>query len=453
MFILGCGVYSLTSIGAGLCSYDKHSPIPFDVLRGLQGLGPSLLLPNGLAILAREYHNRPASEKHLAFAFFGGTAPGGFVVGAVFSSLPAQRGQWPWAFYAMGLTCAALALVAVLVIPASDAPIPTMSLSEAMIKLDLIGASIGILGLLVFNFAWNQAPLVGWQDAQIISTLVIGLVLLFVFLWYEKKMAKHPLLPWHTFSSTASFVLACIAGGWSSFGVWAYYYIQQGETIENLSPLTMSARFAPAAISGMCAAIVTSKLMRRIPASIIMTIAMLAFLIGSILLATRPSHQTYWASMFVATIVTPWVSTFFSLSEYVFSPKFLHADQSKTCYGKSQGMDMSFPSATIILSDAMPAEHQGLAASLVTTFVNYSISIGLGIAGTVEAYTSHQGVNVQRGISSARWSGVALAATAFCVGLLYCLVEMLESKRHRNRKLHETAMEDSKSSSNNTSIV
>jgi hypothetical protein len=34
----------------------------------------------------------------------------------------------------------------------------------------------------------------------------------------------------------------------------------------------------------------------------------------------------------------------------------------------------------------MPPEHQGLAASLVNTVVNYSISIALGIAGTVDVY-------------------------------------------------------------------
>jgi hypothetical protein len=44
-------------------------------------------------------------------------------------------------------------------------------------------------------------------------------------------------------------------------------------------------------------------------------------------------------------------------------------------------MDISFPASTLILSNSMPKEHQGLAASIVATFVNYSISIGLGIAG------------------------------------------------------------------------
>lgn len=417
LFILGCGVYSLTSIAAGLSFYSKHTLIVLDTMRALQGLGPSLLLPNGLALLAREYQDRPPHQKHLAFSFFGGLAPSGFVIGALFSSLTAQKGHWPWSFYAMALTCATLAVASILIIPAADSPVPKMTLSETIIKLDIFGALIGILGLLLFNFAWNQAPLVGWQSDQAISTLVVGLFLLIVFLWYEKYMTDYPLLPWHTFSSKASFVLACIAGGWSSFGVWAYYYIQQGQVIENLSPLTMTARFSPASLSGMLAAIVTSQLMKRIPASIIMSLAMLAFLIGSILLATRPDHQIYWAQMFVATIITPW------------------------------GMDMSFPAATMILSDAMPREHQGLAASLVTTFVNYSISIGLGIAGTVDSYTSHQGDNVQRGISSARWSGVALAAMALCVGLFYCLVELLESKRLPRKSYHGAETPESKPSS------
>ena len=44
---------------------------------------------------------------------------------------------------------------------------------------------------------------------------------------------------------------------------------------------------------------------------------------------------------------------------------------------------MSFPSGILILSNAMPHKDQGVAGSLVNTVVNYSISMGLGIAGTV----------------------------------------------------------------------
>jgi formate-dependent nitrite reductase membrane component NrfD len=49
------------------------------------------------------------------------------------------------------------------------------------------------------------------------------------------------------------------------------------------------------------------------------------------------------------------------------------------------GMDMSFPSGTIILSNGIPREHQGIAASLINTVVKYSILISLGIRQTEEA--------------------------------------------------------------------
>ena len=55
-------------------------------------------------------------------------------------------------------------------------------------------------------------------------------------------------------------------------------------------------------------------------------------------------------------------------------------------------MNLSFPAGTILLSNAMPREHQGVAASLVSTMVNYSISTGLGIAGTIDRYTTAKAV-------------------------------------------------------------
>ena len=70
-------------------------------------------------------------------------------------------------------------------------------------------------------------------------------------------------------------------------------------------------------------------------------------------------------------------------------------------------MDMSFPAGTIILSDSMSQEHQGIAASLVNTIVNYSISIGLGIAGTVEVHVNHNNEDMLRGFRGAWYTGKA----------------------------------------------
>lgn len=85
-------------------------------------------------------------------------------------------------------------------------------------------------------------------------------------------------------------------------------------------------------------------------------------------------------------------------------------------------MDMSFPAGTVILSNAMPKEHQGLAASLVNTMVNYSISLALGIAGTVEVSVNNRGATPEDalwGIRCAWYTGVGLAACGFVLGAIF----------------------------------
>lgn len=86
------------------------------------------------------------------------------------------------------------------------------------------------------------------------------------------------------------------------------------------------------------------------------------------------------------------------------------------------GMDMSFPAATVILSNGMPKEHQGLAASLVNTMVNYSISIALGIAGTVEVSVNNHGAtpdDVMWGIRCSWYTAVAMSGCGVLLGALF----------------------------------
>jgi MFS family permease len=85
-------------------------------------------------------------------------------------------------------------------------------------------------------------------------------------------------------------------------------------------------------------------------------------------------------------------------------------------------MDMSFPAASVILSNHMPPEHQGLAMSLVNTVVNYSISIALGIAGTVESNVVKDITNPDdqlTGIRSAFCTAIGLSLMGVICGALF----------------------------------
>ncbi len=249
-----------------------------------------------------------------------------------------------------------------------------------------------MVALILINFAWNQAPIVGWAVAYIIAMLVLGVLLVGAFFYYEIKLAPKPLIPFDALSKDVGFILVAVACGWSCFGIW-YYYIQQVVlVVQNGSPLLAAAKTSPVAISGPLAAFTTMLLLPRLGPGLVMFLALAAFTIGTILIATMPSEQIYWAQMFVSACITPW------------------------------GMDMSFPAATLILSNSVQKEHQGIAASLVLTVVNYSISLGLGFAGTIEVNVNNGGLsnaNILAGYRGAFYFGIGTAGLGMVVSALF----------------------------------
>ncbi|MCJ1481803.1 Low affinity NH4+ transporter [Schaereria dolodes] len=394
IFITGYFWYCLWSVIAGVAVYSKSQEF-FDFCRAMQGIGPALLLPNALAIFGLTYP--PGLKKNLIFALFGATAPGGFVVGAAFSGLLAERAWWPWAYWIMAIVCCLCAVLGIFLIP--KYPEDTSDDPDRM-SFDWLGAITGVTGLVLFNVAWNQGPVAGWGDAYVPVLLVLGLLFLVAFFFVEKR-AKKPLLPLEGLSGDAAFVLGCIALGWSSFGIWVFYVWQFLEELRHISPLLAAAQISPAAISGLVAAITTGLALTHLKTAYVMIIAMTAFCVGVILVATMPIRQTYWAQLFVATLVTCW------------------------------GMDMSFPAATILLSNLVPSRNQGIAASLVITVVNYSISIGLGIAGTVEVHVNRGGNNVAdvlRGYRGALYAGIGTSGLGIVLAIVFALDGLRKGK-------------------------
>jgi len=96
---------------------------------------------------------------------------------------------------------------------------------------------------------------------------------------------------------------------------------------------------------------------------------------------------------------------------------------------------VSFPAATIILSNAVPKKHQGVAASLINTIVNYSISLGLGFAGTIEGNVNHGGhtpAQVLEGYRGALYFAIGSAGLGVLISLTYLLKSYtLDKKKAR----------------------
>ncbi|OIW33099.1 major facilitator superfamily transporter [Coniochaeta ligniaria NRRL 30616] len=402
MMLIGYGWFSLWSLVAGLSVYSSYVLHVF--ARVLQGIGPAICLPNALAILGAAYP--PGHRKAMVFSLFGATAPGGSVIGMLVAAAWSYA-WWPWAFWCMSIGLAGVAVAAyyVLPAPARKMRLKATSWREVVVELDLPGAVTGILALVLINFAWNQAPITGWKNPAVIATLILGFVFVGVFFYIEMRVAKRPLLPMEAFNGEVGFVLAVVSCGWATFGIWFFYVYQIVQEIRGVEPLLAVAWFCPVAVFGAIAAVLTGYLLgpARFSPAVVMTMALAAFTVGIVVVATMPVRQTYWAQLFVCLIIMPF------------------------------GMDMSFPAATIILSNAVKKEHQGIAASLVNTVVNYSISLGLGFAGTVEVHVNNGGKtpeDVMKGFRGALYMGVGLSV----LGLVLCGAFLVKTHWHDRRK-------------------
>ncbi|KAL9562750.1 hypothetical protein ACKAV7_013102 [Fusarium commune] len=405
MFIIGFAWFALWSMVTGLAYYSNH--VLFVFARVFQGIGPALVMPNGLAILGASY--KPGLRKAIAFACFGGCAPGGCIFGATFAGLFVinDPSRWPWAYYSFALGLAFIAVMAVFIIPDPPHKLSSADLTwrELLGQLDLLGATVGITALVLFNFAWNQAPIDGWDKPWVIATLILGVLLAPVFFYIELRVASHPFIPFDALSSDVAYILACIACGWGAFGIWVYYTWQFLQQLRGTSPILTAAWMSPVAVFGASASMLTAWLLHVAHPALVVMLSMTAFTTGTIIIMTAPVHQNYW------------LQTFFGPSIMTF------------------GMDMSFPAATLILSNSVKREHQGIAASLVSTIVNYSISLGLGFAATVEVNIMHGGESKEvllTGYRSAFYMGVGLAGIGLFISILYFIKSMLSWKKNGN---------------------
>ncbi|KAK6456516.1 major facilitator superfamily domain-containing protein [Scheffersomyces xylosifermentans] len=392
MYIVGYIWLGTFSLATGFVGFSSSS-ILFDIMRALQGIGPAIMMPNSQALIGSYYP--PGFRKNMSMCLFGSVAPTGFIIGALFGGLFSQLVWWPWNFWLCGIVSYAVAAFAYFIIPQNIGGKPGGSF-------DYWGSISGVSGLVLINFAWNQGPVVGWDTPYVYALLILGFICITAFIYIEGKV-KDPLVPPGALKGETGAVLLCMAAGWSCFGIWLFYTYRWALVVDGDSAVMSAVKNIPSLFTGLIAAVSTAFMSQRIPSSVILLLAMLSFFVGIILMGTRPVGQIYWAQKFVSLLVQPF------------------------------GMDMSFPAGCIILSSALPKSHQGMAGSLVSTFVNYSISIGLGFAGTVEYYITKNmepGLETNiHGIRVAFYMGFGLAGLGVLVSASFVYYQLILSKR------------------------
>ena len=341
--LIGLVVFAVAS---GLCGLAQ-SALMLNLARALQGVGASLLVPAGLAIIN---HAFAARERAKAYAFWG------VYVGIAIASGPIVGGVvtgffgWRWAFLINLPICIALFIaIAAFVDESRD--------HEAE-RLDYAGILTFSAGLFLLIWALIDGNALGWAARPIVERLVGAAVLLVAFLFVE-LVQKRPMVDFTLFAQPtflgSVFAMLGYAGGAQVMIFYLPLFLQNAF---DLSPAMAGLAMLPFALPMFLTPLLGAPLARRYSGRTLLTVGLVTAVIGDLLL---------WA---LAHLSLPYPAFLLGMLVAGSAAGLLNSETAKVMQG------------------AVPAQRAGMAGGLTGTSRFVGLLVGVAALGAVLAHAA-----------------------------------------------------------------
>ncbi|MET9434259.1 MFS transporter [Streptomyces sp. NPDC006551] len=173
LFLAGLALFGAASVLATF-AWD---PASFLAARALQGVGAAAIVPTGMSLLTTTFPEGPQRDRALGIS--GTLLSLGFTIGMVLGGVMTDTLGWR---STMGL----LALFSLIVLPLAPGLLPESRTPDRP-RLDVPGAVTVTGGLLAVIYALSTAAERGFGGADVLVSLVAGVVLLVVFAIVESR--------------------------------------------------------------------------------------------------------------------------------------------------------------------------------------------------------------------------------------------------------------------------
>lgn len=185
--ILAIGLigFGLTSL---LCAFAPSAEFLI-VVRGLQGATAALLVPSSLAIIISTFTGQAQARAIGTWTAWTGTA---LIIGPLLGGLLVDTASWRLVF---GINVIPIAVTLWLLLKMEKDP-PHLTRP----RVDVVGATLGAIGLGGPVFALIEQARFGWQSPVVWIPLVVGLIAFGLFLWWESR-TRDPMMPLELFQS------------------------------------------------------------------------------------------------------------------------------------------------------------------------------------------------------------------------------------------------------------
>ena len=255
--------------------------------RAVMGLAAALIMPSTLSILINVF---PPHERTKAIAIWASVTGAAGAIGPVGSGLLLAH-FWYGSIFLINIPIVTLALVSGrFLVPRSKDP------EEA--RLDPVGALLSIIGIVSLVYGLIEAPDKGWASPVTLAAFAVGIIVVGVFVWWERR-AKEPMLDMGFFrnpsfsTGTGGMVLLFLA----MFGVM-FLISQYFQLVLGYSALGAALRLLPMAPIMLVVAPLTPRLAARFGTHRVVAAGMAFVGIGFGLFRALSVHTSYGYVLF-----------------------------------------------------------------------------------------------------------------------------------------------------------
>jgi EmrB/QacA subfamily drug resistance transporter len=338
VLVAGLAVFGLASVGAALATSAGF----MIVARIVAGAGAAMIMPVTLSVITSSF---PEEDRGQAIGIWAGFAGSGGLIGLFVSSFMVDVLTWRWLFALPVVLVAVAAVMAVRHVPNSR--------EHSEHPFDTFGSVLSALAIGGLVLGIHEGPERGWSDPITMAGLVLGIVALLAFVWWERHR-REPLLDIGVFRdrglAAGSLTLLIVFAVMFGIFLVLFPYFQ---AVLGWSALASAVAMLPMALMMMPMSTLAPKVAQRFGSRRTMIAGVGIFMVGLATLALRASVEGGYLSVLPGLLII------------------------------GLGMGLTMTPSTAAITETLPAEKQGVASALNDTSREVGGAVGVALLGSV----------------------------------------------------------------------